>query len=80
MPSPDQQSVIVTLSGTRPAGEVAPELSKEGLAVRQVLDAIGVITGWAHPDAIAALRSHPGVADVSEDHRVDIGPPGAPIS
>jgi len=38
------------------------------------------VTGSAHPDTSKRLKRIPGVADVSPDHPVDIGPPGAPVS
>jgi hypothetical protein len=42
--------------------------------------AIGVVTGSALPASVAKMRKIPGVTDVSSDHPVDIGPPGAPVS
>jgi hypothetical protein len=51
-----------------------------GLEVEGVLDAIGIVTGRADANSIARLRKVRGVADVSPDYKVDIGPPGAPIS
>lgn len=80
MPTPDSQDLIVTLSGSRSPDEVARDLAREGFQVGQTLHAIGVITGSAPPHAMASLRSVSGVADVSEDHPVDIGPPRAPVS
>ena len=75
-----KQSLIITLSKDRPIGEVTNDLKAHGLEVEGVLDAIGIVTGNARVDRISALRKVPGVADVSHDHKVDIGPPGAPIS
>jgi len=75
-----KQSLIVTVSKDRHVNDVVPELKAAGLQVEGVLDAIGVVTGRAAAKNIAALRKVRGVADVSSDHKVDIGPPGAPIS
>jgi hypothetical protein len=75
-----KQQVVVTLSGERPIHDVAADLKKTGLDVDQVLDAIGCITGSAAPDAFERLRQVPGVADVSKDTPVDIGPPDSPVS
>jgi hypothetical protein len=69
---------IITASGERPLADVAAALTAAGLTVAQVLDAIGVITGSAGDTAADALRAVPGVADVSPDHPIDIGPPDAP--
>lgn len=74
------QPFVVTLSGSRPIQEMTEELAKEGFQVGNVLDAIGVVTGSADTDAVERLRGLSGVADISEDHPVDIGPPGSPIS
>jgi hypothetical protein len=75
-----KEPLVITLSGERPAGEVAAELEAAGLTVGQILKEVGVITGSAPASAHARLRKVPGVADVSPDHAVDIGPPGSPIS
>ena len=81
MPSKtNKQQWVVTLSGGRPAHEVAKDLAKSGLKVGNVLDQIGSITGSASAAAVQKLRAVPGVADVSPDHAIDIGPPGAPVT
>jgi hypothetical protein len=74
------QPLVITLTGDRPIHEVAGDLKAAGLAVDQVLTSTGIVTGSAHPDAATRLRNVRGVADVSPDHPVDIGPPGSPIS
>jgi len=75
-----KQSLIVTVSKDRHLSDVVPDLKAAGLEVEGVLDAIGIVTGSASAKSIAALRKVRGVADVSSDHKVDIGPPDAPIS
>ena len=75
-----KQALIVTVSGDRPIHEVAKDLRAAGLGVDQVLEFTGTVTGSAQPQAADKLRGIPGVADVSVDHPVDIGPPGAPVS
>jgi hypothetical protein len=74
------QPLVITLSGDRPAGEVTAELEAAGLKIDQVLSEVGVITGSAPAAATARLRQVNGVADVSPDHAVDVGPPGSPVS
>ena len=44
------------------------------------LEAIGCVTGSSHAKNMSRLRRVRGVTDVSADHPVDIGPPGAPIA
>ena len=75
-----KQAFVVTCSGNRPIHAVARDLKAAGFEVGQVLDSIGSVTGFAHPKITKQLKSIRGVADVSEDHPVDIGPPGAPVS
>jgi len=71
-----RQGMVVTLSGKRAVHLVKRDLESAGLTEVQVLDAIkpGVVTGNAHPAAAEKLRKVNGVADVSADHPVDIGP------
>jgi hypothetical protein len=74
------QPLIVTLTGDRPIAEVTGDLKAAGLTVDQVLTSTGIVTGSAHPEAASRLRKVRGVADVSPDHPVDIGPPGSSVS
>jgi hypothetical protein len=74
------QPLVVTLTGGRPIHEVAGDLKAAGLSVDQVLTSTGIVTGSASPEAVERLRKVRGVADVSPDHPVDIGPPGSEIS
>ena len=75
-----KQRLVITVSGDRPIHEVAADLRAAGLQVDQVLGAIGSVTGSTHPKNVKRLRRVRGVADVSSDHPVDIGPPGSPVS
>jgi hypothetical protein len=75
-----KKSIIITISGDRSIHEVARDLKKAGLTVGQVLEFTGTVTGSADSKNVKRLRGIRGVADVSEDHPVDIGPPGAPVS
>jgi hypothetical protein len=74
------QALVVTPSGDRALGDVVRDLKAAGFEVGQVMEAIGVVTGSAPSSDIAKLRKVRGVKDVSPDHAVDIGPPGAPVS
>jgi hypothetical protein len=80
MAKKEKQLLVITLSGDRPIHEVAGDLKAAGLSVDQVLTSTGIVTGSAPPEAVARLRNVRGVADVSPDHPVDIGPPGSQIS
>jgi len=70
---------IVTTSGERSLSDVKKQLAESGFAVDQVLDEIGIITGTSSDEDVERVRSVKGVADVSPDEVVDIGPPDAPI-
>jgi hypothetical protein len=80
MAEKQKKAVVITVSGDRPLQSVVRDLKTSGLEAVQVLDAIGVVTGSTAPGKIAKLKKVSGVQDVSLDHKVDIGPPGAPIS
>jgi hypothetical protein len=75
-----KQSLIVTVSKDRNIKAIARDLKAAGLEVEGVLDAIGIVTGRADAKSITRLRKVRGVVDVSPDYKVEIGPPGAPIS
>ena len=71
---------IVTTSGGRSLKDVASDIEAAGLAIDEVLEAIGIITGSASDSVAEAVRAIPGVADVSPDQPVDIGPPDSPTT
>ena len=70
---------IVTTSGKDSIKQVKKKLTESGFKVDQVLDEIGIITGTSKDDNVDNLRSVAGVVDVSEDEKIDIGPPDAPV-
>jgi hypothetical protein len=72
-----QGTWIVTTSGDRAIADVAKDLKAAGFAIEQTLDQVGVITGKSDAKAITKARAVRGVADVSPDHPVDIGPPNS---
>jgi hypothetical protein len=69
---------IVTTSGDRPMADVRKDLEDAGFSIGQVLEEVGSITGAAADETAKKLRSIKGVADVSENAPIDIGPPGSP--
>ena len=75
-----KKAMVITMSGDRPIHDVAGELKAAGFDVDQVLEFVGTVTGSALPSKAARLRKIKGVADVSEDQPVDIGPPDASVS
>ncbi len=76
MATKKKQAMIITLSGDRPVRQVVKDLKTSGFEVEQVLDVIGSVTGLCDPKIVDKLRGISGVADVSEDQPIDIGPPG----
>lgn len=74
----NQKRWTVTSSGDRPLDEVVKKLNETGFTVDQVLGEIGCIAGTAAENVITKLRSIPGVADVSPELSIDIGPPNSP--
>jgi hypothetical protein len=76
----DSKRWVVTTSGDRPINDVASDIAAAGFAIDGVLQATGIITGSATDSVAEAVRAIPGVADVSPDQPVDIGPPNSPIT
>lgn len=76
----EQKRWVVTLSKERPLSDIRQTLAKAGFAVDQVLEEIGVVTGSSDDAAVERIRALRGVADVSKDAPIDIGPPGSPTT
>jgi hypothetical protein len=73
----DSKTWIVTTNQERPIGEIAKDLKQNGFTVKDVLEEIGSITGSADSTDIPKLRKIKGVADLSADFEINLGPPGA---
>jgi hypothetical protein len=71
---------IVTTSGDRPLPDIQKDMKNTGFAVDQVFDEIGCISGACDDNVAAKVRKIRGVADVSPEGQVDIGPPNAPVT
>jgi len=71
---------IVTTTGKRPIADVVKELRGAGFEVKQVLEEIGSVTGSAEAKAVPRLRKIRGVADVSPDTAIDLGPPDSDVT
>ena len=69
---------IITTSGNRSLADVKKDLTENGFEVGEVLNEIGIITGSAGESVAEKLRAISGIADISPDTPIDIGPPGAP--
>ena len=76
----DTPGWTVTISNERPEALVMKELRAASVQTSHVLGEIGVITGHAPAHAVAAMRREEGVADVSPELAVDIGPPDGGVS
>ncbi|HMD00406.1 MAG TPA: hypothetical protein VKH37_09635 [Ferruginibacter sp.] len=71
---------VITLSGDRPIAEVKKDITALGFKVEQLLSEIGSITGSATETVVKKIRSKAGIADVSEDSDINLGPPDAPVT
>lgn len=69
---------VVTLSGRRSLAAVRKDVEAAGFSIDQALEAVGVITGNCDDATASKLRKIDGVADVSPEERIDIGPPDSP--
>jgi hypothetical protein len=74
----ERKKWIITTTGEYPLNEVAQRLKKAGFAVEQELPEIGCLIGTS--SAADKLRAVAGVADVSPDTPIDLGPPDAPVT
>ena len=70
----------ITTSGDRSIKEIQKELKGEGFSVDQVHEEVGVITGSATDAVAKKLKGIKGVADVSPEEGIDIGPPDSPVT
>ena len=68
---------IVTATDKNALADVTNKLTENGFVVDEVLEEVCCITGSANEDTVSRLRNIPGVADVSPDQEIDIGPPGS---
>jgi hypothetical protein len=68
---------VVTASGERSLDQIAADLRKKGFKVERILREIGAITGRGGDDIAARIRQINGVADVSRNVPIDIGPPNS---
>ncbi|TVP46641.1 MAG: hypothetical protein EA345_12455 [Halomonas sp.] len=68
---------IVTVSSDQPIREMATHLSAEGLAVKDVLEEVGCITGSADTATADRLKKIKGVLDIAPDIQINMGPPGS---
>lgn len=71
---------VITTGSDRPIHDIARDLADRGLVGGVILEETGVITGSAAEKVVAKLRKVRGVADVSPDIQVDIGPPDSPVT
>ena len=66
---------IITASGNRSIDEVSKDLVRVGFVLHATLREVGCIVGSALEKDVAKLRQVQGVADVSPETPIDIGPP-----
>jgi nickel-dependent lactate racemase len=71
---------VVQTSRDRDLAEIAAELAANGFTVDQVFNETGAIIGTAADDVVDALRTIRGVADISPEEQIDLGPPDSPIT
>jgi len=76
---PAAHPVTVTLADDADVGAVVDRLQRAGLAVDQVLDAIGVVTGSVAHDKRAALKGLDGVLAVEDDNTFQLPPPDSEV-
>jgi hypothetical protein len=58
---------------------VVERLRAAGMEVERQMEAIGVVTGWAEPSRLDAMRAIEGVADVEQSREYRLPPPEADV-
>ena len=76
MPPADDLDLVITIDAAGDAASVVAGLQDAGLAVKDRLASVGVVTGSAPPERIPALEAVPGVQKVEPSRDVGI-PEGA---
>jgi hypothetical protein len=71
---------IVTTAPEGSLSEIKKNLAEAGFEVDEVFEEIGSIVARGDDDAVGRVRSIPGVADVSPEEPIDIGPPDARVT
>lgn len=72
-------SVMVDEGHVGQMAQVRRDLEAAGLAVHDVLDAVGVITGSASASALGQIESVKGVATVEKSQPVQLAPPTSDV-
>jgi hypothetical protein len=71
--------VSLTIADGADLQQVANALGKAGLAVGEVMEGLGIITGEADETALAALRATRHVEAVEQSRRIKLPPKDSPI-
>jgi hypothetical protein len=71
-------AVVVTVSDGRPQQATA-RLRNAGMAIDDVMDELGMVTGTVAEDAIPALESVPGVIAVERQRTYHVPPPESDV-
>ncbi len=79
--APQERKVTVTVADDHLAqtAAVAEQLRSAGMNVEQVLDAVGVVTGWVQAEQQPSIEALPGVAAVEEETTVHLAPPDSEV-
>lgn len=78
-PGPGRRvAVTVTVSGVR-LDDAVENLRAAGLVVEDVLPMLGVVTGTALQDRLAAVEAVPGVVDVERQRTFQVPPPDSDV-
>lgn len=59
--------------------EVVQNLKKAGMKVENLLDQLGIVTGWCESEKVAKLSQVEGVSDVESERAVQLAPPTSHI-
>lgn len=82
MASPDERTeVVVSVEDEHleRLSAVAEELRSAGMAVGEVMDELGIVSGSIEPGKMEDLSAVTGVASIERSREVGIPPPDSPV-
>jgi hypothetical protein len=76
-----QRKVTITIADDHLAqtGTIAEQLRATGMNVEQVLEAVGMVTGWVAAEQQPSIEALAGVAAVEEETTFQLAPPDSEV-
>ncbi len=79
MPADSKVTVTIADDHVAETDAIAEQLRAAGMNVEQVLNAVGMITGWVPAEQRPSVEALPGVAAVEEETNFQLAPPDSEV-